>query len=280
MLRCNLSRCVVTTVTLFTRSMAGSRRWLLLIHQIPPTPTALRVRVWRRLQQLGAVALKSSVYMLPSNDQTREDFEWLRREINEAGAEATLCEATFLSGVSDAQLETRLRRQPEKAQRLRNRTWVTRTGIQVDRMASAWLIRRFIDPRARFRFVDTKRYRHRRGEQRFDMYEGEFTHVGEACTFEVLQQRFCAHDKALRLIAERVHDLDIKDEKFGHPDTRSLGRRLASIAAAHQSDVARLDRAAIVLDGLYASFSQPRRVHEPKRSAVGRRRRSRRRVRA
>lgn len=58
---------------------AGS--WLLLIHQLPPKPAYFRVKVWRRLQSLGAVAIKSSVYALPMNEDTQDDFEWLLREI-------------------------------------------------------------------------------------------------------------------------------------------------------------------------------------------------------
>jgi DNA-binding transcriptional regulator PaaX len=55
---------------------SNNRRWLLLIHQIPPKPSYLRVKIWRRLQRLGAVAIKNSVYALPKNDQSQEDFQW------------------------------------------------------------------------------------------------------------------------------------------------------------------------------------------------------------
>jgi hypothetical protein len=301
--------------------MAGPARWLLLIHQIPPRPTALRVKIWRRLQRLGAIALKSSVYVLPASAESREDFEWVRREIAEAGADATLCEATFVEGITDGQLEAMfraardaeyahllresralrpkldasavarvLRRFEEVQQRdffgakgraelerrlarleprqgirqapaMRGRTWVTREGIHVDRMASAWLIRRFIDPKAKLRFVDARAYRHRRGELRFDMYEGEFTHVGDACTFEVLQRRYVPKDRALRRIGELVHDLDVKDEKFGREETRGFGQTIAAIAAAHPTDPARLERAAAVLDDLYSLFSSQQEAH-------------------
>ena len=69
---------------------------------------------------------------------------------------------------------------------LHGRTWVTREGVHVDRIASAWLIRRFIDPEASFKFVPSKGYPPQPGEVRFDMYEAEFTHEGDRCTFEVL----------------------------------------------------------------------------------------------
>src|SRR5919109_2255758 len=75
--------------------------WLLLIHQLPAKPAYLRVKIWRRLQALGAVAVKNAVYALPANEQTQEDFEWLLREILEGGGEAMLCEARLIEGLSD-----------------------------------------------------------------------------------------------------------------------------------------------------------------------------------
>src|SRR3989304_5515517 len=80
-------------------------RWLLFIHQIPPKPNYFRVKIWRRLQRLGAVAGKNSVYVLPKSDQTQEDFQWILREIMEGGGEASLCEARFVEGLSDEQIE-------------------------------------------------------------------------------------------------------------------------------------------------------------------------------
>ena len=81
-------------------------RWLLLIHQIPPKPDYFRVKIGRRLQRIGAVAIKNSVYVLPKNDQTQEDFQWVLREIVEGRGEASLCEARFVEGLSDEQVET------------------------------------------------------------------------------------------------------------------------------------------------------------------------------
>src|SRR5215217_2181618 len=80
-------------------------RWLLLIHQIPPRPSSVRVKVWRRLQRLGAVAVKNSVYVLPATEEAREDFEWVLREIADAGGDAVLCEATLAGGLSDEEVE-------------------------------------------------------------------------------------------------------------------------------------------------------------------------------
>src|SRR6185295_2209458 len=80
-------------------------RWLLLIHQLPAKPAYFRVKIWRRLQDLGAVAVKSTVYALPANAETQEDFEWLLKEIAEGGGEAIVCEARLIDGLSDAQVQ-------------------------------------------------------------------------------------------------------------------------------------------------------------------------------
>ncbi len=136
----------------------------------------------------------------------------------------------------------------------RGRTWVTRTGVKVDRIASAWLIRRWIDPAARFKFVPAKGYRPEPGELRFDMFEAEFTHQGNACTFEVLLQQLGPADPALKAIAELVHDIDLKDNKFGRAESAGLSLMLDGIVVSHPGDEARLERGGALLDDLYAVF--------------------------
>jgi hypothetical protein len=238
-----------------------SARWLLLIHQIPPKPDYLRVKVGRRLQRLGAVPVKNSVYALPSTDAALEDLHWLRAEIVEAGGDAVICRAELLAGVDDAELRRRLdERAAERAPRpaavtrddVRGSTWVTREGIFVDRIASAWLIGRFIDPEARFRFVPATGHRPRKGELRFDMFDAEFTHVGDRCTFEVLCERFALDDPALQAIAEVVHDIDLKDAKYGREETAGIERVLAGVVRAHPDDETRLARGRQLFDDLYA----------------------------
>lgn len=308
-------------------------RWLLLIHQVPPKPDYLRVKVRRRLQQIGAVAVKSTVYALPRSEPSLEDFEWVLREIVEAGGQGAICEARFVGGLSDVEIEglfraersaeylaitseasallgetgvrreaieaalARLRKRQEQAKGLdffgaqeassaeeslrslerrlagrehegerrtersesarpRGRTWVTRKGVYVDRIASAWLIRRFIDPRARFEFVPGRVHRPARGELRFDMFEGEYTHEGDRCTFEVLLERFGIRDPALRAIAEIVHDLDVKDGKFSRPETAGIEQVIQGIAMAHEDDATRIERGSSVLDDLHVFLSK------------------------
>src|SRR5882672_3303629 len=83
----------------------GPPRWLLLIHQLPPSPAYVRVKTAHQLQKIGAVAVKNSVYVLPNTDASSESFAWLAREISSAGGEATLCESSFVGGTSDEAVE-------------------------------------------------------------------------------------------------------------------------------------------------------------------------------
>jgi hypothetical protein len=315
--------------------LTSAERWLLLIHQIPPKPDYLRVKIGRRLQRIGAVPVKNSVYVLPRTDQAREDFQWIRTEIVDGGGEAFICGADFVDGLNDDEIRQLFREAragefhqiaasarallgtldsglPERAMRTRieddlgrlkrrhaavtaidffeapergaarealeavasrlpavepdtsasrgpyplaeyhRRTWVTREGIFVDRIASAWLIARCIDPDARFKFVTPQGYRPKKNEVRFDMFEAEFTHVGDRCTFETLLARFALDDPALWLIAEVVHDIDLKDAKFEREDAVGIERVLAGIARACPDDALRLERGRQLFDELYA----------------------------
>ena len=85
-------------------------RWLLLIHQIPPKPDYLRVKIGRRLQRVGAVPVKNSVYVLPDGDQTYEDFQWIRREILAGGGDASICRAEFVDGLTSDEIRQAIRK--------------------------------------------------------------------------------------------------------------------------------------------------------------------------
>jgi hypothetical protein len=136
---------------------------------------------------------------------------------------------------------------------LRGRTWVTRRGVHIDRIASAWLIRRFIDPEARFELGPGSA---KPGSIAFDMSPGDFTHEGDRCTFEVLIQRFGLQDPALRPLAEIVHDIDLKDGKFARPEALGLDRLIEGIILRHADDEARLAEGAAAFDALYESFKR------------------------
>jgi hypothetical protein len=137
--------------------------------------------------------------------------------------------------------------------------WVTRRVVHVDRIGSAWLIRRFIDPQASFKFAPAKGYRPRPGELRFDMFEAEFTHEGDHCTFEVLLQRSGLDEPALAAISEIVHDIDLKDGKFARAEAGGIAALVDGLARADISDHERIERGGALFDNLYSLFSNRRR---------------------
>jgi hypothetical protein len=153
------------------------------------------------------------------------------------------------------------------------RTWVTRRGVHVDRMACAWFIRRFLDPVARFRFVGDVRERSA-GELAFDLPGGDFTHEANRCSFETLLARTGCTTVALERIAEIVHDLDLKDGRFGHPETAGIERLVSGIVAAQSDDVARLERGAMLFDDLHRSLVRTPAIAPPARAPRGPRRRA------
>jgi hypothetical protein len=136
---------------------------------------------------------------------------------------------------------------------LRGKTWVTRPGVRIDRMASAWFIRRFIDPKARFRFDDPHGARHE-GEIRFDMVGGDFTHEEDRCTLETLVRRVGLPDKGVRAIAEIVHDLDLKETKFDRPETAGVRTMLEGLIGRVPDDAERIERALSVFDDLHEAL--------------------------
>ncbi|MGE0666057.1 MAG: chromate resistance protein ChrB domain-containing protein [Sphingomonadales bacterium] len=305
--------------------------WLALLHQLPAKPPYLRVKIWRRLQAIGAVPLKNAVHVLPRREETEAAFRDLLTEITANGGEAVLIDARMVEGQSDAELrnlfdaardadyddlaqaarqlletgpasgteiaklqrrlseivrldffgahgrqgaEAALRELDEKRYAhpdvgrtgeaaafspadLKNRVWVTRRGVHVDRIACAWLIRRFIDPRASFKFIDGRAYTPDAGELRFDMADAEFTHEGDRCSFETLLVRAGLDgDPGLVAIGEIIHDLDIGDGKFGRPETPGLGAMVSGVCASSDDDLQRIASAGDALDGFYAHFTR------------------------
>jgi hypothetical protein len=122
------------------------------------------------------------------------------------------------------------------------------------------LIRRFIDPEASFKFVPAKGYRPRPGELRFDMFEAEFTHVGDRCTYEVLLARSGIKDAALTAIGEIVHDIDLKDGKFARAEAGGIAALIDGLARADISDQERVEQGGKLFDNLYTLFGSRRRV--------------------
>jgi len=143
---------------------------------------------------------------------------------------------------------------------IRGRTWVTRKGIHVDRIASAWLIRRFIDTDAKLKYAEAKGYAPAPGELRFDMFDAEFTHQGDLCTFEVLLAGLGTDHLSLRLIADMVHDIDLRDGKYGREETPGFTALITGICLQHRDDEARLVAGTTMLDAFYRAAQQRTRT--------------------
>jgi hypothetical protein len=309
---------------------------LLLLVGVPPTPSSLRVRAWRRLRSLGAVPLKRSAYLLPDTPERYEDFQWLAQEIQREGGEATLIRVQQIENVSPAAVlqlfheprdedykrlagryrkalqgldrksaaknarlqeelarlakdHERIRRidffnapggaevrrleeaiamrtrRPETVRReerptldlskLRGRRWVTRPRPHIDRIASAWLIKRFIDTEAEFVFAEPAAFPS--DAVPFDAPGVELSHQGEDCTFETLVKRARLRDRRLVRLAEMVHEADLRDGKFPHEEARGIDVAVRALLAASPDDAQVLTQGMALFEGLYATT--PRR---------------------
>ncbi len=312
--------------------------WLVLILRLPPQPSSLRVRTWRRLRALGAVALKSSVYLLPAGPEHHEQFQWLAQEAQRAGGEATLLQVERVENLAPDELvrlfqaarerdyqalaesyrrllrglESRTRRSgsaeraadeaarlarelqrvtaidffgaPARAEAerlrdavaqrlaprpaaargvaregttltgLRGRRWVTRPRPHIDRIASAWLIRRFVDPEAEFLFAPPEKFP--ADAIPFDAVGAELGHQGEDCTFETLIRRAGLDDPALRGLAEVVHEADLRDGKFARAEAAGIDLAIRGLLAALPDDHAVLAHGLTLFDGLYRALER------------------------
>jgi hypothetical protein len=131
----------------------------------------------------------------------------------------------------------------------RGRVWLTRPRPEIDRIGSAWLIRKFIDPKAKFVF-ESKRSLNRR-VLTFDMLGGDFSHEGDDCTFETLIRRFGIQDKAAQKIAEMIHDADLDDARFQRVEAVGIDRVLKGWAKQGLLDREILRRGFECFDALY-----------------------------
>ena len=140
------------------------------------------------------------------------------------------------------------------AKRFAGKTWLTRPRPEIDRVGSAWLIRKFIDPKARFVFaMDTAEHPN---AIPYDMFEVEFSHHGDNCTFETLVKRFGIADRSILRIAEMVHDADLEDGKFQTSDCFGIDQVLKGWAKGHMSDEDLLSRGGECFDALYRQFKK------------------------
>ena len=305
--------------------------WLVLVLSLPREPSSLRVRAWRRLRTLGALALKQGVWVLPASAETTEQFQWLAQEVQRDGGDATLLHVDRVENLSDDEIVRRFRagrdaeyrelteryrdllrrlergrraaagpRVQEEAGRLARdlarareidhfdaagvdevlrvkevlearltpgpktapavkrlpdtpgRLWVTRPRPHVDRLASAWFIRRFVDPEARFVFTPP--------EARppdaiaFDMVGAELGHDGDRCTFETILNLSGRREPALTALAEIIHEADLRDGKFARDEARGVDLAVRGLLAAIPDDEAALAAGLTLFEGLYGAL--------------------------
>lgn len=300
---------------------------------LPPHPSSLRVRVWRKLRALGAVPLRKSVYLLPPTPDNFERFQWLSQEVQKDGGEATFLSVENVENMKRAEVIrlfqqvrdqdyralveryrklargldrktpvrstsrrneelTRLARELERIREidffdapgyheakrlqetiemrlhpgqadtpaadlpmdaLKGRRWVTRPRPHVDRIGSAWLIKRFIDPDAEFVFAPSKDFP--LDAIPFDTAGVEFGHQGEDCTFETLVKRLGQRDRRLTHLAEIVHEVDLKDQKFPRDEARGVDLAIRGLLATFKDDQEVLTHGMVLFDGLYTALS-------------------------
>jgi hypothetical protein len=143
---------------------------------------------------------------------------------------------------------------PARIEDYQHKTWATRKRPFVDRFASAWLIRKFLDGNASFAFIDEKDLDNAAKDViPFDIRGGRFTHAGDLCTFEVLMKSFSLKDKTLRKIAEIVHELDLKDDKFRNPEAKGIEDILSGIRKTVKNDYESLEKGMAIFEMLYVS---------------------------
>ena len=306
--------------------------WLVLVVGLPSHPSSRRVRAWRRLRALGAVALKNSVYVLPFTPESYEQLQWLTQEVQRDGGEATLLKVDRIETMDRAALvrlfndarDLDYRRLGEQYRRLlqsldgkpgrraaprrpvelarlgreleslraidffgapggaevarlrealesrlspgaearaggaapplgelRGRRWVTRPRPHVDRIASAWLVKRFVDPDAEFVFAPEDALP--AGAVPFDVLGAELGHHGDDCTFETLVKRAGLRDRRLARLAEIVHEADLRDGKYDRPEARGIDLAIRGLLAVTKDDHDMLAAGLRLFDGLYAS---------------------------
>jgi hypothetical protein len=305
-----------------------SRSWLLLLYGLPTTRSAERVNLWRKLKKFGALQLKTSAYVLPDAPAHFERFQWLAKQVRDAGGDATLIRVTQIEGLSDAEIvqlfndaraadygglmdeaarfiarhkkrprgsfadeleklnarlneirevdyfncprahdaemslkraENLLKPKGKTEKRLdrkefQGKSWLTRPRPEIDRVGSAWLIRKFIDPQAKFVFALGPAAHP--GAVPYDMADVEFTHQGEDCTFETLLKRFGIQDAAARRIGEMIHDADLEDDKFQRNECFGLDQVFKGWARLGLSDAQILAKGFECFDALYRSLTR------------------------
>jgi hypothetical protein len=218
-----------------------------------------RFRELREVDYREIIAAAEATRANGNRDEAERELSRLRRRLEDVSKQDFFGSPVRDEARRALELAANLQRTTSPASPLHHspvtgHTWVTRAGVFVDRIASAWLICRFIDRDAKFKFATAASYPPRPGELRFDMYHAEYTHEGDRCTFETLLAHFGLDDPALRAIAKIVHDIDCKDEKFGRPEAVGVELVLRGLVSAEPDDALRFERGAVLFDGLYSQL--------------------------
>jgi hypothetical protein len=236
----------------------GGDATLVRAQQIEGMPNERLVALFNRERDREFGQLKKALHGLLANRKKRTsemgaaELERLTRQFRE------ISEVDFFQSSRGQDVQMLLRRaeggSTKKLSRLdrknyRGRTWATRPRPEIDRVGSAWLISKFIDPKAKFAFTMTPSSG---GEVvHFDMVDAEFSHHGDRCTFEMLLERFAIDDKALRRIGEMIHDADLEDAKFQRVECVGIDRVLKGWGKIGMSSDEILAKGFKCFDGLY-----------------------------
>ncbi len=323
--------------------------WLIFAYSLPASNPKGRVRVWRKLSNIGTLQLKTSFYILPMNDTNYEHLEWTVKEVEEMGGEAVFFQSEHIENVKDEKImamfnaeregdylsleekirkfdvmlfekdvqkdevKTELKRgirrfmnefsmikekdffsseRGEKTLMLieslskridciemgeiempvtevldaidyKDKTWITRKNPYIDRIASFWLIQRFIDENAKIRFLtsgDVKRKR--RNSVLFDIQGGNFTHKGNKVTFETIAASFGIKDKGIEHIGRIVHTIDLKDDTYYSEHAKGIEEVIKGIIKISRNDHEIIDKGLMIFDYLYENHKKITEVRD------------------
>jgi hypothetical protein len=315
--------------------------WLIFSYTVPVKNPNVRVKAWRRLQAVGAVQLKSSLYVLPFNEANYEHLQWLAREVEELGGEAVFFHCSMVENLTDTEIQTLFGKardedyarlydevqdlansleagvlEPEdkvrelqaglkkftrkfqaiqeidffptgqgertamllaslqerlqvltgetvrpmtvpplKKEDYQGKTWFTRERPYIDRLASFWLVRRFIDPEASIQFISPReKPKPDSGRVYFDLAGAEFTHQDRLITFEVLASSFGLMDQGLAHLAALVRAIDLKEDLDSLEEAKTLKDLVDGLVAITPNDDDLVQRALLIFDALYAAY--------------------------
>ena len=305
----------------------NNKQWRFFSFSVPARLQGFRVKIWRKLNTLGAVQIKNAVYVLPASQHTQEHLMWMGKETDEQGGESLVIANGSLLNMADAQIAatfTRardedyralgeeivaaaaetdsherlaaLRRLEKKLETVRGidffpsgkgaglqklldeaqrgqadslpmispadakcysqKTWVTRANPYIDRLASFWLIKRFIDVAPRIEFLQEGQDVPSGPEfVSFDMAQADFTHVGGRITFEVLAEAFGLAAQVPQRMREVIKAIDLEELDTAPVETTGVKRMLDGLVAAHADDHVRTEQALVFFDTLLASYT-------------------------